>query len=87
MTKNAERVATPLCGRLALRPDEAAEYLGVSERTFREWAQKYVLPKAVEGNSMTLYERHAIEAMWERVKADAAIVKPSSRRFGRPTTP
>lgn len=63
-----ERTKTPLSGRLALRPAEAAEYLGVGLSQFNIWVNEFGCPKAISGNSMTLYERIEVEALWDRVK-------------------
>jgi excisionase family DNA binding protein len=41
---------TELRGRLALRPKEAAEALGISERTLRDWMRNEGLPYAHVGN-------------------------------------
>ena len=46
-TRTAEK-GLDLGGRLALRPKEAAEALGLSERTFREWLPR--IPHIREGN-------------------------------------
>ena len=39
-----------LADRLALRPKEAAEALGISQRTLRDWMRNEALPYAHVGN-------------------------------------
>jgi excisionase family DNA binding protein len=62
----------PLADRLALRPKEAAEALGVSERTVRNWMRDEELP-FFRLNGVVLIQRSALEKwMGERESCTAS---------------
>ena len=55
--------------RIALRPSEAAEALGISERTLRKWMRDCELP-CVRIDGVVLIPRAGLEG-WLRERSDA----------------
>ena len=64
MTTSTSKQHLRLADRLALRPKEAADALGVSERTLRKWMRDDALPyRRLDG--VVLISRRALEQWLE----------------------
>lgn len=55
---------------VALRPEDAANMMGMSERTLRVCVKAGWVKPVIQGNRMTLFEPGDIRALWNRIKRD-----------------
>lgn len=57
--------------RIAYRSPEAAAALGVSERTFREWVTRGLMPAPFTIDRITLYDAAEVIAAWDAMRSGA----------------
>lgn len=57
--------------RFALRPQEAADSMGVSLSTFLKWVSDGIMPKPVHQGAICLYDTEAVRKAWESMKERA----------------
>jgi excisionase family DNA binding protein len=62
-----------LADRLALRPKEAAEALGISDRTLRTWMRDEGLPAVRVGGVLLIRVSDLHEWMEERIEAERSL--------------
>lgn len=54
------------------RADRAAAYLSMATSTFLKLVQEGVLPKGIKVHRMTLWDRHELDAAFDRLKTEEA---------------
>lgn len=67
---HAENIDTPSRSvpRIALRPQEAADSIGVSLGTFLVWVKDGKMPRPIKIGRIALYDIEAMRRAWEALK-------------------
>ena len=54
--------------RFALRPQEAADSMGVSLGTFQKWVAEGKMPKPIKIGAVCLYDTETVRKSWEALR-------------------